>query len=788
MRPARQSQIGPPGKRSARTATPPTLVGRLGGVGTAALVAFALTFGVLWFISSRTSQWVRHSRDVARLARETLLLSAVHELAHRDPDRAGNASSPSVWAAQRSELWSQIDSSIALTADNPAQHANARAVATAAREWERAANPVTRAGTAAATATRIAVSSAREFERLHEAIRTLIAAEEVLYAARVSRNRTIGRVFLTVMLVELLALAGAFLLKVRQLSRQTHQVMEQQVQLEEQAAEVRQQLEEAQVLTEELESANQELHEENALRLNTEHAVHLAHERERGTNRLLDFVLESAPIGLAVVDLSMRYERINGAMARMMGQSPQSLVGRTPSEAVPHLGHIVEPVYQRVLATGQPEMNFEISGAMPDAPTLTRHWLGNYYPVRSDTGDILGVGTVIVETTERRQLEAQLLQSQKMEAVGLLAGGVAHDFNNLLTVILSYSTMAIELVGPAHALRGDLEEIQLAAQRAAALTRQLLAFSRKQDLQPRVLDVNVVVRSVERMLARLIGEDIELSLSLSKDIGPVYADPGQLEQVIMNLAVNARDAMRDGGRLLIETGEQELSDSDVLRHIGVPAGTYAMLAVSDTGTGMSPQTIAQIFEPFFTTKPLGAGTGLGLSSVYGIVKQSGGDIWVYSEPGIGTTFKVYLPLMQDSAALPTRRATPANGRPAIGVETVLLVEDDAALRTLGRRVLESRGFTVLVAASGDEALSLANTHTGDINLVATDMVMPGMSGRSVVQYVVELHPRAKILFMSGYTNDDVLSRGVVQPAAAFLQKPFTPEQLAYAVRGVLDDA
>ena len=406
-------------------------------------------------------------------------------------------------------------------------------------------------------------------------------------------------------------------------------------------------------------------------------------------------------------------------------------------------------------------------------------------PVVDPDGRKLGAVVAMRDVTQRRDLEAQLLQAQKMEAVGQLAGGVAHDFNNLLTVISSYSEMLLDDLDADAPGRGDLEEIKHAAARAAALTRQLLAFSRKQVLQPRVLDLNTeVLAGLEKMLRRLIGEDIELVTTLASDLALVHADPGQLEQVVVNLAVNARDAMPNGGRLTIETANAELGADDAGRHIGVQPGHYVMLAVSDTGTGMSGETLGRMFEPFFTTKEQGKGTGLGLATVHGIVKQSAGDIWVYSEPGQGTTFKIYLPRVEEPSAMPA--AVAPSQLEHGGQETILLVEDDDALRVLARKILVSRGYTVLDARNGEDALAVIERVAQRIDLVATDAVMPGMSGRALAERVGTLRPTTRVLLMSGYTDDDMIRRGILDPRIAFLQKPFTPGALARKVREVLD--
>jgi len=399
------------------------------------------------------------------------------------------------------------------------------------------------------------------------------------------------------------------------------------------------------------------------------------------------------------------------------------------------------------------------------------------------------VGAIVInarDVTERRRLEDQLRQAQKMEAVGRLAGGVAHDFNNLLTAILGYCNLMLDEIPAEDPLRQDLEEIRQAGDRAAALTRQLLAFSRRQMLQPQIIDLNTLVRQMEKMLRRLIGEDIELVTPLGPDLKQVKVDPASIEQVLVNLAVNARDAMPLGGRLTIETAMVDLDDAYAERHVTVIPGRYVMLAVSDTGQGMDAATRARIFEPFFTTKEQGKGIGLGLATVYGIVKQSGGYIWVYSEPGHGTVFKVYLP-PSDVAASAVRPVEPASeSEKHRGWETVLLVEDEDAVRALAREVLRRQGYVVLEARHGLDALRVAERHQDPIHLLVTDVVMPHMSGRDLARRLADARPNMKLLFISGYTDHAVVHRDLT-PGSAFLQKPFTPENFAQKVRSVLDE-
>jgi nitrogen-specific signal transduction histidine kinase/CheY-like chemotaxis protein len=392
----------------------------------------------------------------------------------------------------------------------------------------------------------------------------------------------------------------------------------------------------------------------------------------------------------------------------------------------------------------------------------------------------------VQDITERTEIEQQLWQAQKMEAVGRLAGGVAHDFNNLLTAILGYAELLLSDLRDDDPRSQDLREIRKAGVSAASLTRKILAFSRKQPLEPEVLDLNAVVRSLHGMLGRLIGEDIRIEVRLAPDLGRVKADPGQIEQVLLNLATNARDAMPQGGTLTIDTQNAGLDDTAVRRHLAAAPGEYVMLAVSDTGCGMPPEVQARVFEPFFTTKPRGIGTGLGLSTVYGIVKQSGGDISVYSEPGRGATFKVYLPRVDGPVG--ARPALVGPDVPVSGSETILLVEDNRGLRELARKVLERLGYAVLDAADADQALHLSEQHAGPIHLLLTDVVMPGMSGVALVERLTPTRPAMKVLYMSGYTDEAVVAAGVLPQRVTFLQKPFTPDSLARKVRQVLDAA
>jgi signal transduction histidine kinase/ActR/RegA family two-component response regulator len=388
------------------------------------------------------------------------------------------------------------------------------------------------------------------------------------------------------------------------------------------------------------------------------------------------------------------------------------------------------------------------------------------------------------EVAERKLAEEQLRQAQKMEAVGKLAGGVAHDFNNLLTVINGQTDLSLRRLKEDDPLYRKLEAIKEAGERAASLTRQLLAFSRKQILQPKVLDLNQVIFETNKMLQRLLGEDIDLLIGLAPDLGKVKADPNQIVQVLMNLSVNARDAMPKGGKLTIETDNIYIDEEYTRRHISVRPGQYVVLAVSDTGCGMGAETQARIFEPFFTTKEVGKGTGLGLATVYGIVKQSGGNVWVYSEVGKGTSFKIYLPCVSGSAE--RLKVETKDNKLQTGTETVLLVEDEDMVRNMTREILQESGYQVLTAKHGHDALSIAEQHSGPIHLMLSDVVMPQMSGRELAAYLAPLRQDMRVLYMSGYTDDAIVHHGVLDEGMAFIEKPFTPNALARKVREILN--
>ncbi|MDQ1727986.1 MAG: two-component system, cell cycle sensor histidine kinase and response regulator CckA [Pyrinomonadaceae bacterium] len=622
---------------------------------------------------------------------------------------------------------------------------------------------------------------------------------------------------------------------------------------------------------------------------------------------LLDTLVSSAPIGIAFHNLDFTYRRINPSLAAINGLPAEAHLGKTLREMLPEMADTLEPLLQRVIDTGEPILDLELTGGPRTNAPLENYWLVSFYPIRLHEGELLGVGVLVSDITNRKQgekalreseeryrelvenahdiiyehdlqgnytstnkageeitgysrldtlklnftqtvspeyvdkgremlrrklageeitayeleiitkagkripvevnsrlvyqngvpvgvqgiardvserklLEEQLRQAQRLEAIGQLAGGVAHDFNNLLTVIGGYSSILLSKLPSESPHRASVEEIKKAGDRAGALTRQLLAFSRKQILQPKILNLNTVVTDLEKMVRRLIGEDIDVLSITAPALGQVKADPGQLEQVLLNLIVNARDAMPHGGKLTIETRNVFLSDDYAQRHAAQP-GSYVMLAVSDTGEGMDAATQPRIFDPFFTTKPSGQGTGLGLATVYGIVKQSGGNIWVYSEVGRGSTFKIYLPRVDQA---PESETDQALKQPPHGTELVLLVEDEDQVRTILQHILEEQGYRVLAAANGAEALLLAQDRSLDIRLMITDVVMPQMGGRELAESVTALRPNLPVLFMSGYTDDAIVRHGLLDEKINFIQKPFDSTTVALKVRGLLD--
>ena len=483
-----------------------------------------------------------------------------------------------------------------------------------------------------------------------------------------------------------------------------------------------------------------------------------------------------------ITDREGLIEYVNPAFEALTGYSPGELMGQTPR--VLKSGQQTADLYKELWQT-------ILSGNVFRCTMVNRKKSGDVFvaektvtPLRDNDGRITHFISNDRDITDRRRMENQLQQGQKMDAIGKLAGGVAHDFNNLLMVISSYAELMLDSLAPQHPLRRNVDEIQKASRRAADLTRQLLAFGRKQMQTLQLLDLNLIIEDINKMLPRLIGEDIELVFVPGKKLGKVKADPVQIEQVLMNLVANARDAMPKGGKLVIETASLRLDEPYVQAHSIVPPGEYVLLTVTDSGTGIAPEHLLHIFEPFYTTKEEGKGTGLGLATVYGIVKQNSGFIWVYSEPGLGTTFKIYLPRVRQAKLAP-QPTVPSEGSPR-GCETLLLAEDEEAVRRSAREFLSLQGYVVLEAANGAEALALARTYHGRIHLMITDVVMPQMGGARLAAELAPARPDMRVLFVSGYAEATFQRHGEIDVTTHFLQKPFSLKAMARKIREVLD--
>jgi len=503
----------------------------------------------------------------------------------------------------------------------------------------------------------------------------------------------------------------------------------------------------------------------------------------RSSEAHLRLLIEQLPAVLCTVDANMRFTSSVGSGLARLGQRPNQVVGMSLYEYFQTDDDTFLPIAAHHRAMAGESVTFHMDFG---AGSYTCH----AEPLRGGNNHTVGAICMMLDVTDRRQLEAQLRQAQKMEAIGRLAGGIAHDFNNLLMVILGYSDLLLEGLKGRESLLHSAEQIQAAADRASVLTRQLLAFSRKQVLAPTVLNLHAVISEMQGMLRRLVGEDVQIVTASRPDLWSVRADRNQLEQVIMNLAVNARDAMPRGGKLTIETANIVFDETHSTERGVIRRGDYVVLVVTDSGVGIVPEIQGRIFEPFFTTKEQGRGTGLGLATVYGIVQQSGGNVWVYSEPGRGSSFKIYLPRVRDNCEIPhdvsldnVSTAYPLAGQPS---ETILLVEDEDGVRELTRSILRNNGYFVIAAASAVEALEASRNHLGSIHLVLTDVVMPGGSGRELAEKLLVERPEARILYMSGYADQSVLDQGLLDAGVSLLQKPFTASTLMKRIRGVLD--
>jgi PAS domain S-box-containing protein len=767
--------------------------------GVVALAAVGLTFSLLAWLNHRSFDMLIASQTITRLARESKVLTVDRETSIRGFLLSRQTVSLAPELAARGPLKARLDSLILLSRDNVAQHERARAIRSAVVRWERGwAMPILATPDVSGKAQEREMLAGKElFDSIRAAFDTFLTGQQRISATRLRALKTLQAFSFVLIVLEGLVLLGILIWmrsravtqakllldQHQRLEAQSLDLQQQAAELEEQAMELEEQADEANRNANALQEANAEL--EATIRELEQSRETVSLEKNKGevTTSLLNVLIEKAPVGVILWNSQHKVVRVNPALEAMTGYNGPDNVGRSLDElASEEIADTVEAILDEVLETGKTVMNVPLTGTNRIDPTHERHFLGSYFPVMLP-GNERGVGGVVLETTQFRQLEEQLLQSQKMEAVGRLAGGVAHDFNNMLTAIMSYSELILSDMPADSQMRTDMVEIVKAAEKATALTRKLLAFSRQQVLRPTMVDLNETIDSSRKVIKRLLGSEIELSLNLARNLWTVSADPTEVDRVLMNLVLNSRDAMPEGGKLIIETTNFHVDDEYARTHAETKAGDYVMVAITDSGAGMTKETRDKIFEPFFTTKEKGKGTGLGLASVYGIVKQSGGFMWVYSELGKGTTFKIYLPRAQaPQRATPT---TPHKNR-VIGAETILLVEDDAEVRQVASRILRRNGYRVIEAGNGADALKAADNEAEPVDLIVTDIVMPEMGGTELAKRIREKQPDARILFTSGYTEDAVVRQSLLHEGESFIEKPFTPATLAKKAREMLN--
>jgi two-component system, cell cycle sensor histidine kinase and response regulator CckA len=762
-------------------------------------VAIALTFALLSWLNHRSFALVKESDNIERLERDARVLASQRASAIRGYLLTGKEIALVPEFAARAPLNSKLDSLVLLSHESVSQQDRARAIRNALQRWERGwATPVLDPANKGVVVNSQSELAGKElFDSIRSAFDSFIAGQNRIGKVRVQMLTFVQRVTFALIVIEIAVMLGILLWMSRRTLLQADKLLTQQehlenqaldlqtqtAELEEQAVELEEQADEANRANLALTTTNASL-EATVKRLETaESHVDVAETQVRDTQSLLDFVLNFSPVGVVLYDTDRRIVRVNAAIATITGVHASAHTGKTDFDFMSDdIAEVIDSAIERVLKTKEPVTNLPLSGATRADLMKERHFLGSYFPVKLP-GNKDGAAALLLETTQYRRLEEQLLQSQKMEAVGRLAGGVAHDFNNMLTAIMSYSELLLSDMPADSPQRPDMNEIVKAAEKATALTKKLLAFSRQQVLRPEPVNLNATVEGLRKMMKRLAGRDVDVSLTLAPGLWTVAADPTELERVIMNLVLNSRDAMPQGGKLIIETSNATIDDDYSSTHADTVPGEYVMISVSDTGAGMTKEVREKLFEPFFTTKEKGKGTGLGLPSVYGIVKQSGGFVWVYSEVGKGTTFKVYLPKSDESVAgvviTPTRNKK-------VGMETILLVEDDEEVRNVAGRILRRNGYRVLEAGNGAEALRVCEDEDQTVDLIVTDIVMPEMDGTQLAQKIREKQPDARILFTSGYTEDAVVRQSFLIPGEAFIEKPFTPASLAKKARELLD--
>ena len=765
------------------------VVRRLFGLGLLALGGVTVTLTLIAIVQLMSRSQILQGRQVTLLARDVNTLLLDRQAGVRGYLLTTDTTALTLEIAERSHFDRALDSLRAVTAGDTASQGRIDQLRALVARWD---TTFVRAEIAAATsgdfdgARRIAArstvlaDSARAMSAglVAHAVDQLRTRDRSMVALRWASGGTLAAE-ITLLFLIMRRMRSRLLGQADDMFQQQEHLELQATQLEEQQAELEQQMQALQQLTSDLEASNAELGTALDAAAKAGEALRERDAELRRTNARLGALFDAAPLAVCALDARGMVQRWNPAAARMFGWTEAEAVGqRLPMFP----GNATLPVRQG-----------DDRAVKTDVPSVATRKDGSTFEVSMSCGPLdddepaHGCVVTFADMTDRKRLEAQLMQAQKMEAVGRLAGGVAHDFNNMLTAIKSYSQLLLQDVAADDARHKDIQEIDLAADRAARLTRQLLAFSRQQMLQPRVLDVNQTVSELEKMLQRLLLKDITLSTRLSPDLHAVRADAGQLEQVIVNLVVNARDAMPDGGRLTIRT--QNVTIDAAAARVGwsfeVRPGEYVLISVTDTGHGMDEATQSRIFEPFFTTKDRHKGTGLGLSTVYGIVKQSGGYIRVISEPGQGSAFEVYLPVADGSAPPAGQPARPAASG---GSETVLVVEDDDGIRAVIKRILERAGHRVMEATNGAEALRICEASGDTIDLVLSDIAMPEMQGPDLARRIRERHPDMAMLLMSGYAESAAQQDGILGEGVEFLGKPFSPDALTRKIRHILDGA
>lgn len=726
------------------------------------------------YVATRAAtERLAHNSTVLRAAASAQALAWTGESAVRGFALRGDSSAPARAIGARDSLVAVLSDLLVLTAENPTQQARVESLSVAVQRWVSdvvdpilGGSPLT--GALAEDATDAFDDVSRHFHELiaHQATQRLDALRDP--GTTLLAGTGIILLSLVVIALAFARVSKRLVVESEDARRQRDLLVQQATEMEEQALQLEQQ---ATVLEDQAADLEHRIAERDE-----------THRLLEETTAYLDSAVESAPIGVAFFDRNLRFVRVNEALASMHGLSASAHVGHTIAEVVPGVAPSITPILSRVLRTGAAESD-EAVDFTPAATEGPRRWRLTCYPLRATGRPPFGVGVMVLDVTERTQLEEQLRQAQKMEAVGRLAGGVAHDFNNVLTVIQSYAELMASDLGTGAPGHEEIQAIRGAADRAAALARQLLSFSRREVVIPRVIDVNGVLLGMKGILERLMRQGVELRIELSDAPLLVRADAGQLEQVLMNLAINAVDAMPDGGVLHVSSAQVH----DAHLPDGPGDGTVVEIAVSDTGTGMTDAVRQRLFEPFFTTKPAGQGTGLGLATAYAIMRAADGIIRVASEPGKGARFAVLLPSRSDAERELETRQSPHRGvLVARDGETILLVEDEPAIRQALARVLAGHGYRVIEASNGGEALRLAEAEPGHIDLMLTDVMMPGIGGKELVQRLLVTRPQTRVILMSGYTDDDLLRQDLGNARYVFLQKPFAAREAVAAIRQLLD--